>query len=69
MKTKVEIPTLLPSILSFVSRTFFNECLKNSVRNCFSFALNQIIGKTIKTLCFHNNTDLLYQSWPTHTMH
>ena len=29
----------------------------------------QIIGKTIKTVYFHNNTDLLYQSWPTHTMY
>ena len=28
------------NLLSFVSRTVLNECLKNSVRNCFSFAFD-----------------------------
>ena len=54
-------------LLSFVSRIVVNECLKNTVRNCFSFALLfclvfRIIGKTIKRLGFHNNKHLLHLS-------
>ena len=45
--------------LSFVSRIIVNECLKNSVRNCFSFVLILNFRKTIKTLGFHNNTNFL----------
>ena len=46
------------NLLSSVSRITVNECLKNSVQNCFSFALF-IIGKTLKTLGFQNYTHLL----------
>ena len=46
--------------LSFASRMVVNECLKNSVQNCFNCLLwIRIIGKTIKTFGFCNNTHLL----------
>ena len=55
------------NLLSFASRIVVNECLRNSVRICFSFVL--ISNKTIKTLGFRNNTyyldlpslDMLYR--------
>ena len=37
--------------MSFVSRIFVNECLKNSIRNYFSFALISI-GKIKKKIVF-----------------
>ena len=46
-------------LLIFVSRIVVNECLKNSVQNCFSFPLSRISGRNIKILGFHNNTHLL----------
>ena len=50
------------NLLSFASRIVVNECLKNSVWNCFTFTLVSNYCKTIKTLGFYNNTHLRDQS-------
>ena len=48
------------NLLSFVSRIVVNECLKNIMQRIVLVLLwFRIIGKTIKTLGFYNNTHLL----------
>ena len=48
------------NLLSFVSRTVLNECLKNSVRNCFSFAFDfELLVKLWKHFVFAITRHLL----------
>ena len=49
------------NLLSFLSRIVVNKFLKNSVQNCFSFALISNYWQNYKNT-FYNNTHLLEQS-------